>query len=321
MNQSRLEWKVGLFVSICLLLLATLVVLFNKGFSLRSAYSLRLKAKNVGLLMPKAGVVMAGVRVGNVSSIELDPTGKTVTITLEILDKYRIHKDARFVIDQIGFLGDQFVSVIAGENAAPLLGPSDVVPVEEPFNLQEAARSANGLIQRVDKSVQRLTETFAKVDDLLLSESTLTNLTVTLANFRLVSDRTLVAVNGFNQIVQSNAVAVSFAVSNFVLFSSELQQVAVDLGEIVATNRADLNAAVRNARSATASADHLLADAQAGQGLVGLLFKDDEARHQFSLLVSSLTTLSSNLNKYGLLYKPKTVKKASDSLLLYPGKK
>jgi ABC-type transporter Mla subunit MlaD len=170
--------------------------------------------------MPKAGVVMAGVRVGNVSGIELDPTGKTVTITLEILDKYRIRKDARFVIDQIGFLGDQFVSVIAGENAAPLLGPSDVVPVEEPFNLQEAARSANGLIQRVDKSVQRLTETFAKVDDLLLSD-----------------------------------------------------------------------------------------------------FKDDEARQQLSLLVSSLTTLSSNLNKYGLLYKPKTVKKASDSLLLYPGKK
>jgi hypothetical protein len=41
---------------------------------------------------------------------------------------------------------------------------------------------------------------------------------------------------------------------------------------------------------------------------------------QISLLVSNLTTLSSNLNKYGLLYKPKTVKKPTSDLL-YPGKK
>ena len=278
MNESRFEWKVGLFVLICLLLVATLVVLFNKGFSLLPTYSLRLKAQNVGLLMPKAGVTMAGVRVGSVSRIELDPTGKTVTITLEILDKYQIHKDARFVIDQIGFLGDQFVSVIAGENKAGLLRPGDMVSIEEPFNLQEAARSANGLIQRVDKAVQRLTDTVAKIDEMLLSEATLTNLTASVTNFRRVTDHAMAAVGGFNQIVQSNALPVSFAISNFVLFSSELHESADALGEIVMTNRADLNAAVKNVRSAANSADHLLADAQAGHGIIGLLLKDDEIK-------------------------------------------
>jgi len=320
MNRSRLEWKVGFFVVICLVLLAVLVVLFNKGLSFKPTYALLLKATNVGLLMPKASVLMAGVHIGSVSRIELDPGGKTVSITLEILDKYRVHRDARFVIDQIGFLGDQFVSVIAAENKAPVLAPGEEVRVEEPFNLQEAARSASGLIQRVDKTVQNIDDTVSRVDEMLLSDATFTNLTATVSTFRQVSDRALVAINAFDQIVQSNTAPVSFTVSNLAAFSTGLDQLVIDLGGLFATNRAKINLAVKNLGSASASVTNLLGDVEAGKGLAGFLLKDDSAKKQLSLVASNLTILSSNLNKYGLLYKPKKVKNPASSPSLYPGR-
>ena len=321
MSEARFEWKVGLFVLGGLGLLAALIILFSKGLTLNSTYPLRLRTVNSGLLTPKAAVLMAGVRVGSVSAVELAPDGKTVTITLKILSRYEIHKDARFVIDQIGFLGDQFVSVVPRENRAALLQPGAEVQCEEPFNLQEVARSAMGLIQRVDQTAKRLNDAVTRVDRILLAEQTLTNLTATISNFRLVSERALSAVDGFDKVVQSNAPPVSLAVSNLVLFSTVFEKVAGDLDRLVATNRAPITAAVKNVETATMSVNSLLDNLQDGKGLAGFLLNDEETKLQVSLLMNNLTMLSSNLNRFGLLYKPKAVKARSTNTSIYTGRK
>ncbi len=63
-NKSRLETKVGLFVFIGLVLLAVLLIQFSKGTSLfRGTYDLRLHARNVGGLKPRAQRA-AGRRAG-----------------------------------------------------------------------------------------------------------------------------------------------------------------------------------------------------------------------------------------------------------------
>ena len=97
----------------------------------------------MGGLKPRAQVLMSGVQVGTVSDIQLAPDGKNVTITLRIYQQYQIHKDARFVIEQSGFLGDQYVAILPTENEGPIFGPRRARPRREaPFNLQEVARSA-----------------------------------------------------------------------------------------------------------------------------------------------------------------------------------
>lgn len=316
------EWKVGVFVLIGLGLLAALVILFSKGLTLTSTYPLRMKTSNSGLLMPKAAVLMAGVRVGTVGSVELAPDGKAVIIGLNIFPRYKIHSDARFVIDQIGFLGDQFVSIVPRENRAGLLQSGEEVQCEEPFNLQEVARSAMGLIQRVDQTAKRLNDAVTRVDQQLLSAQTLTNLTATISNFRLVSERALSAVAGFDNVVQSNVPPVSLAVSNLVSFSTAMDKVASDLDELVTTNRAHFSSAVKNVETATASVNSLLDDLRHGKGLAGFLLKDEETKAQVSQTMNNLTTLSSNLNRFGLLYKPKPVKSPStNAASIYTGRK
>ncbi|MEO8428917.1 MAG: MlaD family protein [Verrucomicrobiota bacterium] len=320
MKESRLQWKVGLFVLICLLLTAVLVILFNKRITFARTYSLRMKTTNVGLLMSKAAVVMSGVRVGTVNDVTLDPEGRTVTVVLKILQRYSIHGDARFAIDQIGFLGDQFVAIVPRENKAPLLKDFDEVFCEEPFNLQELARSGVGLVKRVDETVQKLNVAITRIDEVVLSQQTLTNFTSAVGNFRLVSERALSAVAGFDQVVQTNAVPVSLAVSNLGLFVRELNEVANGLSNLVDTNRAQLTSTIKNVESVSASINNLVSNLNTGRGLAGFLIKDEEVKVQIGMLMGNLTTLSSNLNKYGLLYKPKPVKTRASTPAPYTGR-
>ena len=108
MSKSRLEGKVGLFVFIGLALLAALLIQFSKGTTFfRHTYNILLRAPSVGGLKARAGVLMSGVQVGTVSDIKLGPQGTNVTLTLKIYGQYEIHKDAMFLIEQSGFLGDQ----------------------------------------------------------------------------------------------------------------------------------------------------------------------------------------------------------------------
>src|SRR5947209_9090573 len=107
MSKSRLEWRVGVFVLIGLVLLAGLIINFSKGGHFGPKYTIVMRAANVGGLKKKASVLMSGVQIGVVRDIRLGPQGTNVSIFLTIYNEYRIHKDARFLIEQSGFLGDQ----------------------------------------------------------------------------------------------------------------------------------------------------------------------------------------------------------------------
>src|SRR2546426_3335593 len=117
MTKPHLESKVGLFVFIGLVLLAVLLLQFSKGTTFfRPTYKLLLRAGDVGGLKTRASVLMAGVQVGSVADIKLGPQGTNVTITLKIYSQYEIHKDARFLIEQSGFLGDKYVAIMPTKN-------------------------------------------------------------------------------------------------------------------------------------------------------------------------------------------------------------
>ena len=77
---------------------------------------------------------------------------------------------------------------------------------------------------------------------------------------------------------------------------------------MVATNRATFQAALRQLEASATQVNALLSDLQAGKGLAGSLLKNDQLERQFHELVGNLTLVSSNLNKFGILYKPKPMR-------------
>ncbi|MHC1770004.1 MAG: MlaD family protein [Verrucomicrobiia bacterium] len=321
MNSSRLEWKVGLFVLISLGLAAALIMKFSKSTSIFvKTYEVRMTTSNVGGITPGATVLMAGVPVGRVESINLDESGTLVTMHVQVESRFRIHQDARFTIEQAGFLGDQYIAVTPTENEAPILQPKDTVHVEEPFNLQEVARSAAGLLRRVDHTAAQLNEAVARIDRTLLSEETLTNMAVAVANFRLASGRVLNTLQGVDNLVQTNSSPFMTAVSNLVSFSDQLDQLTEELQLTIATNRSEITTAIQNVQKGTDHFSKLMEDLQAGKGLAGSVLKDDTMREQFASIINNLNVVSSNLSEHGLLWRPKARRVQPPDTSIYPGK-
>jgi ABC-type transporter Mla subunit MlaD len=258
---------------------------------------------------------VSGVPVGTVESIELNADGRTVAVTTRILKKFTIYADARFEVEQSGFLGDQFVSVVPTKNEKEALKDGAVVRAAVPFNLQEAARSAMGLMQKLDTAVDRVNGAVARVDKVLLSEQVLTNLAATAVSFRRVSERAEVAIGDVQAVVATNGPLVGLTFSNLNTLSLTLSTTASNLQSTLDTAKPDLQAALHSAADATADLKSLTGDLQAGKGMAGAALKDEALRGQFGEMIGNLTTVSSNLARFGLLYKPKsTVKLTNDTL-------
>ena len=301
MEKSRLETKVGLFVVFGLALLATLLILFSKSTSPFSrTYELRLHASNVGGLKPRTGVLLAGVQVGSVSSIQLAGDGKSVTILLDIYQGSKIYRDARFVIEQSGFLGDQYVSIIPTSNAPPVLVNGDEVNCQEPFDLQEVARSASGFIKRIDETAKKLDDSVTDLRRVVLNEQTLTNFSATLHNLRTVSEQALGTVNDVNALVATNNSQINLAVSNVVFFSQELMRLANAAEGVLATNSTEITTAVKNIESSTEVLKSMLNDVQSGKGLAGTMLQNEQLATNVQAVANNLAIASSNLNRLGL---------------------
>jgi phospholipid/cholesterol/gamma-HCH transport system substrate-binding protein len=301
MDKSRLELKVGLFVFIGLALLAVAVIQFSKGTSLfRGTYALRLHAVNVGGLKERAGVLLAGVEVGSVSAIKLADDGKSVIILLSIYKDFKIYHDARFVIEQSGFLGDQFVSVIPTTNSLPFLTDGADVDCQEPFNLQEVARSASGFIQRIDETAKKLDASVSDLQRVVLNGQTLTNFSDAVVNLRSITEQAMGTISDINSLIATNAPQASLAINNLVGFSRDLTNLSASAGVILATNGADISAAIKNVESSTETLKQLMDGLQAGKGLAGTLLQDDRLVTNVQSIAGNLSITSSNLNRLGL---------------------
>lgn len=112
-----LEFWVGLFVVAGIAALGFLAFQVG-GFSgneFGDTYNIRARFSNVGGLTTKAPVNMAGVRVGRVSAIRIDPNNYDAVVVMSIDKRYdNLPMDTSASILTQGLLGSQFVGLEPG---------------------------------------------------------------------------------------------------------------------------------------------------------------------------------------------------------------
>ena len=314
MAQNKIEWRVGVFVLIGLILLALLTLNFSKGMSLfRGTYELWMRAENVGGIKEKAGVLMSGVKVGDVMDTRLLTNGR-VLIRLKIYKEFKIDRDARFLIDALGFLGDQYVAIVSTNSSGQYLTNGQEVVCEPPFNLQEAMRSTAGILEQAQSTLRTLDTAVSNVNHSVLSEATLGNFSQSISNLQMISASANQTLGQVDKFIETNGPVLSTSLNNLKDFSAELKSV-------LATNQNEIAIAVKNLRNASATASQLLDDVKATNGPAGLLLRDEQMKTQLALLVTNMNSVaenfnvfSSNLNQRGvwsMLWKPKPPKKSS----------
>jgi phospholipid/cholesterol/gamma-HCH transport system substrate-binding protein len=128
MGKKGTETLVGLFV---LLGLLGLLFLALKAANLASfgggdGYTLTAKFDNIGGLKVRAPVRSAGVTVGRVASISLDPKTYQGVVRIEVDKDFRFPKDTSARILTAGLLGDQYIGLEPGADDKNL-GAGDVI--------------------------------------------------------------------------------------------------------------------------------------------------------------------------------------------------
>ena len=116
-QSKQTEILVGLFVAAGLAALFMLAMkVSNLGdFTDEKGYQVTTNFQNIGGLKPRSPVSMAGVRVGRVADIKLDPETYDAVVTLNIYSQYdNIPLDSSASIFTAGLLGEQYIGLQAG---------------------------------------------------------------------------------------------------------------------------------------------------------------------------------------------------------------
>lgn len=136
MNKQRyVDLSVGIFMLLGLLSLLVMVMKVSSigDFISHKGYQVTADFTDIGGLKVRAPVTVAGVRVGEVSRIELQPGDLNARVTMTLLADKRIpYDDASARILTEGLLGSNYISIVPGfENeegkSHPYLRNGDVI--------------------------------------------------------------------------------------------------------------------------------------------------------------------------------------------------
>ena len=122
MSKKGIETLVGLFVvlGIAGLLFLALKAANLASFGQRDSYALSARFDNIGGLKVRAPVRSAGVVVGRVTGVTLDPKTYQGVVSMQIDREFQFPKDSSAQILTAGLLGDQYVGLVPGGDTANL---------------------------------------------------------------------------------------------------------------------------------------------------------------------------------------------------------
>lgn len=122
MSKRGIETMVGLFVLAGFIAIGYLALKAANlaAMTVGETYTVVARFDNIGGLKPRAPVKSAGVTVGRVASISLDPKTFQGLVTMELEQRFAFPKDTSAAILTAGLLGDQYVGLNPGGDDANL---------------------------------------------------------------------------------------------------------------------------------------------------------------------------------------------------------
>lgn len=165
-KKTELELKVGFFVALGLALLMIAIVLMGGGSSFFSS-NIRYKTQfaDAGGLLSGAKVVLNGIRIGFVETLELNDESRSVEIQFVVESRYRdwIRSDSTVDILTQGVLGDKFIAVSMGSPDSPAMDPNSLIPVRQSKGLDDFLSSGDNLMTTLNSvavSLDRILRAF-----------------------------------------------------------------------------------------------------------------------------------------------------------------
>lgn len=158
MNKRRNEAVVGMFVLLGFLLLTLLVFFVSGVYFFRSGFSVDVLYNYVSILDRGAPVRMAGVRVGEVSSVTLlppeDGQAARVRVRLFIEEGVEVRQNYSFKVQGTHILSEPHIEITPAAGMAPVVAEGTVIEGVNPVPLENLIDQAHGIAGQLSSILQ-----------------------------------------------------------------------------------------------------------------------------------------------------------------------
>jgi phospholipid/cholesterol/gamma-HCH transport system substrate-binding protein len=136
MKQSNIELSVGAFVLLGLAAIVWFAVQAGAGGAIGgSTYEVNARFTNIGGLKPGSQVFIAGVPVGRVEKIDLNPQYAAV-VRLNVKQDIHLPSDTIASIKTSGLIGDKYVALAPGADSNNLSPGGTITDTESAMDLE-----------------------------------------------------------------------------------------------------------------------------------------------------------------------------------------
>jgi len=165
MISRKYETIVGIFVLASLVALLVMVLIIARQEGLFQEYvEYRAIFRNVSGLKVGSEVHLAGVTVGNVARININPSG-SIVVTFKVIKQYsdRIRWDSEASIGFMGLLGEKSLDLTTGSQDKPPVPPQGFVAASEPFDITQVLAKAGPSLEDLQKVLSNLATLTSKM--------------------------------------------------------------------------------------------------------------------------------------------------------------
>lgn len=138
MQKFNVETGVGIFMVLSFLCFAWLAIkLGDVDLFGAKSYQLQARFGSISGLKQGATVEMAGVKIGTVSGIRLDPASYEAVVELSLPLEVQLQEDSIASVRTAGIIGDRYVNISPGGSDLMIPPGGEIVETESAINLEE----------------------------------------------------------------------------------------------------------------------------------------------------------------------------------------
>lgn len=161
MKTTKTELLTGLFVVLGIAALAWLALKLGAGSRLGGeTYLLESRFANAGGLHSGNSVLLAGVTVGRVEGLRMDPKDYSAIATLRIVSELKLPADTMAAVKTAGLIGDKYVALSPGADTDFLKPGERITLTESAVDIESLiGKMAFGSVSKDSKGRETNTET------------------------------------------------------------------------------------------------------------------------------------------------------------------
>ena len=280
--KNTLETRLGIFFALALIVAVIVLEMVGAADFFKKGYIIHSTFKNVQELKKGDPVKMAGVEIGRVDNIRLIDTQARVSMKIE--GKYQLRTDSKATIKFAGLMGQNFVSIEGGTDAAPQIQPGGFIDAGSQPDLSELMAK----LQNVASGVEGLTKSFSAenlstligpMNDFLRQNST--NLTSILSN----------TANITFEITQKRG-----TIGKLIYDDSLYNTTMATIGSLQAAG-SQAQMFLSDARGMLTKATGVIDEINTGKGTIGMLLKDEKLYLQTSRAMDNVSQILEKINQ------------------------